>query len=317
MTFNTNRAKLVRVGKKMKSGNTLIIVIAVAAFLGAGIIYKNRSTPPPTASAAVTSLPVTLVPGTAPRNEAPLDEYSRFYKRKTYRVTDAGREFFQPGQNVQYDLTYWWFQPAGGPYPAGLKFPLVLVLHGSGGNAYAGKYLITSDMQLNYPAFIVAPVLPQGWLWSNPHEFAGHPDLSLPAKAAQGLPGTVQLIRKLMGEYPVDPTRIYVIGCSLGGMGAFGAVRNYSDVFAAAMPLSGGWNLADAPQMTKVPMWVLQGGQDTAVPADIPRSLAAAIHRQGGRITYTELPNMAHECPSSALYGPAIWKWLFSQKKAG
>lgn len=303
----------------MQKNNSLSTVLMVVAVIAAGgfFAYQKFKSSPANAieqTYAKAALPVTNVP-TTPRTTQPFDEYTKFFTRKTYRVTGAGVEFSAPDRNVQYDLPYWWFQPAGAPYPTGLKFPLVLVLHGGHGNAYAGKYLIQQKMQVEYPAFIMAPVLPQGWLWLNPREIPGHPEIRLAPRIPQGLPGTVRLIKSLMAEYPIDPARIYVMGCSEGGMGAFGAVRDYSDLFAAAIPMSGVWNVNDAPKMTKMPVWVMQGAVDSVVPADVPRMLSVAIRKQGGNAAYTEIPGMDHPCPADFLYGASTWKWLFSQAK--
>lgn len=301
-----------------KNNSFFVTVVAVVVLAVAGMFafkkFKSPSAPTAQEVPAVAERPITLVPFVA-RTTQPFDEYTKYFAKKSYRVTGAGPEFFAPEQNVQYDLPYYWFQPAGAPYPPGLKFPLVLVLHGGGGNAYAGKYLIQQDMQVKYPAFIMAPVLPQTWLWSNAGQVQGHPEIKLSPRLAQGLPGTVRLIKSLLAEYPIDPKRIYVIGCSEGGMGAFGAVRHYPDVFAAAMPLSGVWNANDAPKMTGVPMWIMQGGADTVIPADVPRMVANIAKKNGGDVAYTELAEMGHNCPSSFLYGEPTWKWLFSHVK--
>src|SRR5262249_8103150 len=153
-------------------------------------------------------------------------------------------------------------QPDGAPYPPGLKFPLVLILHGTPGIAYAAEYLVQRKTLLDYPAFIVAPVQPKGWVWDVPKEFEGYPQLNLPTHAMHGLAGTVQLVKSLSQQFPVDTNRIYIVGCSEGGSGAFGAVLRYPDVFAAAVPMSAGWTFSEAPKMTKVPIWAFQGAKD-------------------------------------------------------
>jgi len=244
-----------------------------------------------------------------------MDEMTHFFQRKDFTVTHAEKQFFQQGKDVHYDLTYFWFQPEGAPYPPGLKFPLVLILHGTPGNTYAGKFLITQKMQLDFPAFIVAPVLQTGWTWANPLQIEGHPEISVKPHLVEALPGAVQLVASLAQQYPVDTSRIYVIGCSEGGTGAYGAVRDYADVFAAAVPISGVWGLRDAPKMTQTPMWAFHGALDSVLPADNASNLNAKIKQSGGNAIYTEFPDMGHDCPSPRLYSQVMWKWLFSQHK--
>jgi predicted peptidase len=159
------------------------------------------------------------------------------------------------------------------------------------------------------------PVQQKGWIWDSPRQFEGYPDAKVSPRVMRGLAGAVQLVNSLMKEYPVDPKRVYVIGCSEGGFGAFGAALKYPDLFAAAVPISGGWTFSEAPLMTKMPLWVFQGAQDTSVLPSLPRTLTSLIKRNGGTVNYTELPDEGHDCPSPRWYTSATWKWLFSQHK--
>ena len=281
----------------------IFVVLAAVAVGGAFLMLKHSPSAP--ASAPVEAIIE------QPRTETPMDQYTRFFDKKTFDVDDGKQK---------RTITYYWRAPEK-PYPPGLAFPLVLVLHGAPGTAYAAEYLISQKMQVDFPAFIVAPEAPATKKWAFPDKFSGqewgdkvpatyvrHPEL-------ESLPDAVELVHRLEKEFPVDARRIYILGCSEGGVGAFAAAQRYPDVFAASVAISGAWSFLDAPKMTHMPLWIIHGTQDPIMPVAIARGMAQLIRQQHGPVSYTELPDMGHECPSPALYGRPLWQWLFSQKK--
>jgi predicted peptidase len=237
------------------------------------------------------------------RTATPMGEHTRFFEKKTISVKSGV---------VHLDMTYHWLAPQK-PWPEGIKFPLVMVLHGAPGKAYAAEYLARRDMQINYPAFIFVPVLPNGMTWYEPGSAPEGNDYD--RKRPKGLPGAMRALDEIVKTYPVDISRIYVVGCSEGGFGAFGAVKEYGDRIAAAVALAGGWSPAHADYFTKTPMLVMHGQIDSVIPAKTSRDVSVEIKRRGGPIEYIEIPGMEHNCPSPVFYSEKVWKWLFSKKK--
>jgi len=270
-------------------------LVAVAAVVGAVIFLNNGGS-----IGGFTSVP--RMAG-APRTAEPVGQYTRFFEKKSADVRSGV---------VQLNMTYHWYAPQK-PWPPGIKFPMVIILHGAPGNAYAAQYMLSRDMLLNFPAFIFIPVLPPGMTWySAASTLEGVPaDKERP----KGLPGAMTIAKQLMQEYPVDASRVYVLGCSEGGVGAFGAVKEYSDMLAGAVSLFGGWHPADAPKFLRTPMLVMHGGADTVIPVETSRNVSRAVQKLGGPLQYVEFPGMEHNCPAPNLYGAPTWKWLFSQKK--
>lgn len=238
-----------------------------------------------------------------PRTAEPAGPYTRFFEKKTVHVKSGV---------VDLDLSYYWFAPSK-PWPEGIRFPLVMVLHGAPGNAYAAQYLIQRDMQINYPAFIFVPVLPWGMTWYEPSSSPKGNDYD--RKRPKGLPGAMMALEQIIRDYPVDTRRIYVIGCSEGGTGAFGAVKEYGDTFAASVAISGGWAPEQAAYFKKAPMLVIHGAQDTVIPVGHSRNVSQRARQLGAPLEYIEFPAMSHNCPAPELYGPSIWRWMFAKKK--
>lgn len=232
-----------------------------------------------------------------PRTDEPMGDYFTQFFQKRERQIEADGE--------KRVVTYYWHEPDR-PQGSDQKFPLVMVLHGAPGNAYAAKYLIPSDMQRDFPAFIFAPMAPITKTWA----LSGKPQSKM-----QSLPDAVMVLKTLIQENPIDTDRIYVIGCSIGGIGAYGAAFRYPNIFAAAVPISAKWKVKDIPPHVEVPIWILHGAKDTGMPVTNARAMEDAIKRQGGEVKYTEFPDMYHSCPASRLYEYEMWEWLFQQKK--
>jgi len=261
--------------------------------------------PPPPASSPTIAVPENqaTIQHPVPRTEQPLGDDTRYYERREY-IAGSGDQ--------RHTLAYFLYRPQP-PWPAGVKFPLVLVLHDGHGRAPAGEYLIEGNLPQRFPSFIAVPVLPRGKKWALPATFAEVPRFVPLPNERRGLEDAVALVGALEKKFPIDRRRIYVTGCSDGGFGAFGAALRYPDIFAAAAPMSSGWTVDDAPFMTKAPLWVLHGGQDRVFPADLSRNAAASIRIYGGQALYTEFAGLGHDCGAPLLYARPLWQWLFGQ----
>ena len=118
-------------------------------------------------------------------------------------------------------LPYRLFVPPGLPGVA----PLIVWLHATGGRGKDNlrqlgpelEVLVSDRVQAAGPAFVLAPQCPEGEKWANqgasfplrPYDLAAAPE----GAAARA---TVALVADLVGRYPVDPHRIYLMGFSMG-----------------------------------------------------------------------------------------------------
>ncbi len=196
-------------------------------------------------------------------------------------------------------------------------YPLLLFLHGSGGNGNnnrgnltdtATAALMASDeWREAHPAFVLAPHCPVDHSWAKNVRRGGFPEVKHLV---------LGILDEVIGEFNVDTDRIYVTGLSRGGFGAFGMVVERPDTFAAAVPVCGGWEPADAEKVARVPFWVFHGGADPIVDTDFSRNMVGALEDAGATVKYTEYPGVGHDCWTRA-YGTAeMWTWMFEQRKA-
>ena len=231
---------------------------------------------------------------TIPIHESPvMDATDRFVRKVAY----------VPHEKPTHKMPYYWYEPETENIE-GTEFPLVVVLHGGTGNAYAAQFLTESSIAQQYPSYVLVPMAAHGVPWMLPKSIFNR---------KQQLPHVMHLISDLINKHDIDIRRIYVIGCSLGGYGVFGASEFYDDVFAAGVSISGAWNIKQAPKMKKMPLLVMAGSNDQIVSVKKTRDMVQALESEGADIQYDEY-NMGHNCPSSRLYTETMWNWLYAQR---
>ena len=212
----------------------------------------------------------------------------------------------------QDQLNYKWLTPLN--QKPGEKYPLVICLHGRGGSVSASRVLLQPDMRQKYPAFVMVPEAPRPFIWAKLDVILkeGAPQ---PNDGPEKYPILIEAIRSILKTEAVDPSRVYITGQSLGGVGSWGAIARNPELFAAAVPVCGAWRVADAPKMAAVPVWAFHGEQDPTVPVHWSRDLTAAVKQAGGTVRYTEYPGVGHDSWTKAYQDTEMWQWLFAQKK--
>ncbi len=183
-------------------------------------------------------------------------------------------------------------------------WPLIVFLHGRGERGDDG--LKPSDVGLGrairrnpdrFPCLVVMPQCPDDVYWDKALDIV---DAAWQAAVA---------------EYSVDPARVYLTGISMGGFGTWIYGAAHVDQFAALVPVCGGGKAEDAARLSEVPIWTFHGAKDIVVPPDESRRMVEAVEAAGGKIRYTEYPDLEHNCWDAAYSEPKLAKWLFKQHR--
>jgi predicted peptidase len=203
----------------------------------------------------------------------------------------------------------------------GQSYPLVLFLHGAGerGIDNAGQLVhgagafATAENRRKHPCFVVAPQCPldRRWVevdWSQPSHV-------MPQKTSVPLTLTFELLDKLVAKLPVDKGRLYITGLSMGGFGTWDAIARRPAYFAAALPICGGGDVAQAAKLKDLPLWAFHGDHDHTVMPRRTTDMVAAIRQAGGMPKITLYPGVDHDSWSRTYADPAVLDWLFAQKK--
>jgi predicted peptidase len=214
-------------------------------------------------------------------------------------------------------------------YDAKKKYPLVLFLHGSGERGsdneaqlvHGSRLFLRDSIREQYPAIVVFPQCAANSYWSNvsivtdsiqrKRVFQFQP-AGEPTKAMELLLGLVDYLQK---EYPLDKSRLYLGGLSMGGMGTFELVRRKPRLFAAAFPICGGADPETAKQMTRPNWWIFHGAKDDVVNPIHSRLMAASLQSAGASAKLTIYPEANHNSWDAAFAEPLFMKWIFSNRK--
>lgn len=261
--------------------------------------FTAPETPAPVETAApaqpLTEAPAQLVK-LPPGNPLPMNDYTKYFSQLLAPVTMDGQ---------RAEMTYFLFQPEK-PWAEGAKFPLVLVLHEGNGEASTAYMLISEAIRKKYPAFVLVPALPAGKRWRD----------SGPAKPSHSLSAAVDVLKDAMAHNSaIDTKRIYVIGCGMGGNGAYGMAYQYADLFAAAVPIAASWNPHDLGDMAKLPLAAFHGRDDKTVSYFSSADTVTAIQQNGGTAYFTDYDFLGHDCKSDRIHNDLLWQWMFAQKK--
>lgn len=217
-------------------------------------------------------------------------------------------------------MPYRLFRPRIEP---GRLYPLVLFLHGSSGsgtdnqkqldraNWFGGLVWALPENQMRHPCFVVAPQSNENW---PPVRFVkGQRPIILTGPGRDRL--AIEIVEQLASELPVDRTRIYVTGHSMGGAGTWHVLAERPDLFAAGVPVCGCANLSTLPKLKDIPIWNFHGAADDVEPVETSRRIVDILRKAGGRPLVTEYPEVGHNVFMWVYTEPALIEWLFSQHR--
>jgi predicted peptidase len=203
----------------------------------------------------------------------------------------------------------------------GRRYPLVVQFHGSGAIGNDNRAQIERDFAARawaipairdrYPAFVLVPQFPV--------RSANYDDPVAPrsAIATPALSAALELVDAVIAQQPVDRTRIYASGFSMGGSATWLSLLARPNLFAAALPISGiAPDRARAGELKHIPMLILHGDADTENPIDSDREMVAAIRAAGGRqVRLRSYVGLQHLPPGDLAPGDWWRDWLFAQHR--
>lgn len=235
--------------------------------------------------------------------------------------TSAVKAAFEPQVVVDGDKTVLRYRILRPPViEPGRTYPLIVFLHGAGerGSDNARQLTHGAEELMNYtqsnPAFVIFPQCPKGTWWDGPNWLSND---TRPPKVAPPLPEVIALVDRMMEEQPIDRTRVYVTGMSMGGFGTCASVAARPDLFAAAMPVCGGGDPGWAGRYRSTAFWITHGSADPWVPVEQSRQMVRAMQSAGVNVLYTELAGVGHDAWTPTYNSDLVLNWLFAQRRGG
>jgi predicted peptidase len=218
-------------------------------------------------------------------------------------ASDLEPRRFEVKVESRFELDYLLYLPPGYDGGKDERWPLILFLHGAGGYGDSLEAVKKGGLPKilaggrDLPAIVVAPQAKSWW------------DETIPALLA--------LLDEVERTHRVDSDRIYAMGVSAGGSGVWALITQEPARFAAAIPICGAGSRAGIKRLVDLPIWVFHGEQDPVQPLEESTRLVEAIKAQGGaKVKLTVYPDVGHDAWSHTHDDPAVWEWLFAQRRA-
>ena len=201
------------------------------------------------------------------------------------------------------------------------NLPVLIFLHGAGGRGediekvkrIAKPALTGMEQFAGEPCFLVAPQalngtkeIPASWVPDDLDQFLQH----------------------LKATLPVDESRIYLTGTSMGGYGTWVWSAQSPQQFAAVAPVVGGLgkggpkdvtpNLDEwAASLATIPVWAFHGADDKVVPAERSERMIKLIKENGGQqARLTIYPGEGHGAGRRVYTSREFFEWMFAQRSS-
>jgi poly(3-hydroxybutyrate) depolymerase len=214
-------------------------------------------------------------------------------QKKTYDFKEAKKE-------MEYAL----FIPS--KYDKDKKTPLVIALHGLGGNP---QQMIRSkgltEQAEKYGYIVAAPMgyNSSGWYGAlGPGKgfggkgFGKGKDSDAPDNLGElSEKDVMNVLAEVRKEFKVDEKRIYLIGHSMGGAGAYHLGSKYPETWAGLAPIAAATGSPkNAEKLKDIPVFVVHGDKDTAVPVASARRCVEKLKEHKIVHEYLEIAGGGH-----------------------
>ena len=206
-------------------------------------------------------------------------------------------------------------------------FPAVLFLHGSGERGtdnqkqltHGGDFFLSEENRTTYPCHVFFPQCPDTIKWVNYPYF--NPQYDLSSAPSYVMDQLVQLVNWISLQKNVDPTRIYIMGLSMGGFATWELAFRQSDKIAAVVPICGGGDPRHAGVFMTIPSRMYHGEKDLIISVQQSLIVQNAILQQQAETGNTAshelilLPDYDHNSWDAAFADKQLLPWLFDQRK--
>lgn len=183
------------------------------------------------------------------------------------------------------------------------ELPLIVFLHGSGERGdnldmvkVHGPWKFLEENP-DYRFILLAPQCPAGDVW-DPWKL----DL---------------LLDEIVKNHPVDVSRIYLTGLSMGGFGTLDLAMLRPDRFGAIAPVCGASNLhrLAAGKLKDLPSWFFHGALDDVVPYKLTARVVKELEDLGADVRFTAYPTAGHDSWTETYKNKELYDWFLIHEK--
>jgi predicted peptidase len=219
---------------------------------------------------------------------------------------------------------------------AGSRFPLVIYLHGAGAKGSDNakqlteplpRLFVTQGLREMLPCFVLVPQCrdgedalgrPNNWVkWENQRRTPPAQWERAEAQPSDQLRAAMAALEHVLATQPIDRTRIFLTGVSMGGSGTWNWAAHEPERFAAIITACGLSEPEKAPALAKLPLWAFHGSDDPIAPVGRSRRMIAALRAIGSTVQFTEYTGAGHGIAERVFSenDHAVLRWLFTQRR--
>ena len=192
----------------------------------------------------------------------PINEIDTIPNEEMNKARNAFKQYnYIDTVNNSYSLDYNLFIPAN--YIKEIKYPLIIFIEDASlvgtdkiknplDDTVGGPIWATGIEQEKHECFVLAPQYTSIIIDDNRGTYY----------VSEYINVTVRLIEKLIGEYSINPDRIYSTGQSMGAMTTLYLLSNYPNLLAAGLVVDGQWNLQELAGLVNATFTYFAAGGD-------------------------------------------------------
>jgi poly(3-hydroxybutyrate) depolymerase len=200
-------------------------------------------------------------------------------------------------------------------YNASKPVPLVVALHGLGGNEDGfmdGYGRSIPQLAEKYGYIAVSPL---GYRPDGFYGFSYGNDATSRRKQELSEQDVMQVLARVRRDYKIDDGRIYLMGHSMGAIGTWFLGAKHPDIWAALGPVAGSGNPQTMAAMKHIPQFVVHGDADPTVPVGGSRRMVEEMKKLGVDHVYVEVPGGNHTDIAVPNF-PAMFEFFNGRRKA-
>lgn len=212
---------------------------------------------------------------------------------------------FHKGTHQNVSVKYQLFLPHDYKSKTDNDYPLILFLHGvkkrgediSMLDGYGLTWIAESKQ--DFPFIVVTPQCPSDSNWALEYH------------------SIIALVNEIITNYRIDSDRIYVTGFSMGGNGTWDFASRSSEIFSAAVPISGWFDSEKAMLLKDVPIWAFHCEDDDIVSVSGTKDMVKALISIAGNVKFTYYSGLKHDhrVMHETFNNAELYTWLLNQKR--
>lgn len=191
------------------------------------------------------------------------------------------------------------------------KPALVLYMHSANGRGsdnsrqmqQQGIYAIYDYMQQHgIKGYLLVPQCPEDHSWSGNRDYEAYTE---PVK---------HLIQLFMTEHDINPSRVYIFGASMGGVGTWRLISEMSGTFSAAMIASGNYWGSDYATVSSTPVYITVGGAEGDTRVGQFQKLYEDLLAMDADARFDILPDLSHGATCEQSFTDDRIAWVFGHQ---